>query len=122
VCRLIAVTHPDFQKLMRDLLAADNGNAFLMRGLEGEPVVRLHSPQPIEQVGIDGSIVTHLMGDGEPELLLPARDARATAQWTREVVEGRVAAPAALLRQATLIAAHCKSAGAAARPTLRLVK
>ena len=122
LCRLVAVTHPDFQKLMRDLLAAENGNAFLMRGLEGEPVVRLHSPQPIEQVGPDGAIVTHLMGDGEPELLLPARDARATADWTREVLEGRVAAPAALARQVALIAAHCKAAGAATRPALRLVK
>ena len=121
-CRLVAVTHPDFQKLMRDLLVAQNGNAFLMRGLEGEPVVRLHSPQPIEQVALDGGIITHLMGDGEPELLLPARDAKATAQWTREVMEGRIAAPAALLRQASLIAAHCKTAGAAARPSLRLVK
>ena len=121
-CRLVAVTHPDFQKLMRDLLVAQNGNAFLMRGLEGEPVVRLHSPQPIEQVALDGGIITHLMGDGEPELLLPARDARATAEWTREVLAGRVATPVALARQASLIATHCRSAGAAARPTLRLVK
>jgi anthranilate phosphoribosyltransferase len=120
-CRLVAVTHPDFQKLMRDLLAADHGNAFLLRGLEGEPVVRLHSPQPIEQVALDGGIVTHLMGDGEPELLLPARDAQATAAWTREVLEGRIAAPAALARQAALLAQHCRTA-AASRPTLRLVK
>ena len=121
-CRLVAVTHPDFQKLMRDLLAAEHGNAFLMRGLEGEPVVRLHSPQPIEQVAMDGGLVTHLMGDGEPELLLPTRDARATAEWTREVLAGRVATPVALARQASLIAAHCRSAGAASRPALRLVK
>jgi hypothetical protein len=60
------------------------------------------------------------MGDGEPELLLPARDAQATASWTREVLDGRIAVPAALARQASLIAAHCRAA--AARPTLRLVK
>jgi anthranilate phosphoribosyltransferase len=119
-CRLVAVTHPDFQKLMRDLLVAENGNAFLMRGLEGEATVRLHSPQPIEQVALDGGIVTHLMGDGEPELLLPERDATATAQWTREVLEGRLAVPAALARQAALIAGHCRNA--LARPALRLVK
>lgn len=121
-CRLISVTHPDFQKLMRTMFAGSPANLFLMRGVEGEAVVRLHAPQPIEQIGLDGKIVTHLMGDGEAEPALPAREAGATATWTQQVLDGAVRAPAALARQVALIAEHCTSAGAAARPTLKLVK
>jgi anthranilate phosphoribosyltransferase len=121
-CRLIAVTHPDFLRLLRDMLGGTPANVFLMRGVEGEPVVRLHAPQPVEQVAVDGSTVTHLMGDGESDLALPGRDAPATAEWTRAVLEGRVRMPAALARQVALIADHCKAAGAAARPALKLVR
>ena len=119
-CRLIAVTHPDFMSLMRDHLAATSANAFLMRGVEGESVVRLHAPQPIEQVGIDGSATTHLLGDGEEGVALPPRDAASTAAWTREVLAGNVPVPVALAKQVALIATHCKAAAAAAR-ALRLV-
>ncbi len=121
-CRLISVTHPDFQKLMRTMFAGSPANLFLMRGVEGEAIVRLHAPQPIEHIGLDGKIVTHLMGDGEAEPALPAREAAATAAWTKQVLDGAVRAPAALTRQVALIAEHCNSAGAAARPTLKLVK
>ena len=121
-CRLISVTHPDFQKLMRTMFAGSPANLFLMRGVEGEAVVRLHAPQPIEQIGLDGKIVTHLMGDGEAEPALPSRDAAATAEWTRQVLDGTLRAPSALARQVALIAEHCNAAGAAARPTLKLVK
>ena len=44
--RLVAVTHPDFQSLLREYFATAPANVFLMRGVEGEPVVRLHAPQP----------------------------------------------------------------------------
>jgi anthranilate phosphoribosyltransferase len=120
-CRLIAVTHPDFMNLMREHFATRPGNAFLMRGVEGEPVVRLHAPQPIEQVDAEGRWVTHLLGDGDKEPVLPARDVGATAKWTAEVLEGESPAPSALLRQVALIAEHCRSAGAAARAPLKLV-
>ncbi|HET7731013.1 MAG TPA: DNA-binding protein YbiB, partial [Usitatibacter sp.] len=115
-CRLISVTHPDFMKRLRDMFAGTPANVFLMRGVEGEPVVRLHSPQPVEQVGVDGSVVTHLMADGEQDLHLPAREAPATAEWTRDVLEARAPRPSALARQVSLIVEHCRAAGAAARP------
>ena len=119
-CRLIAVTHPDFLALMREHFAATPANVFLMRGVEGEAVVRLHAPQPIEQIAADGLATTHLLGDGEEGLVLPPREAAATAAWTREVLEGRFPVPAALARQVALIAAHSRAAAAAAR-TLKLV-
>jgi anthranilate phosphoribosyltransferase len=120
-CRLIAVTHPDFMALMREHFTQFPANVFLMRGVEGEPIVRLHAPQPIEQVDAEGTLVTHILGDGEAAPELPARDAAATAQWTTAVLEGRVPAPSALAREVALIAAHCKSAGTAARQPLKLV-
>jgi anthranilate phosphoribosyltransferase len=121
-CRLIAVTHPDFMTLMREYFAGAPANAFLMRGVEGEPVVRLRSPQPIEQIDADGKAVTHLIGDGDDEPALPERSAEATARWTRSVLDGAAPVPAALARQAALIATHCRAAANAARAPLKLVK
>jgi anthranilate phosphoribosyltransferase len=120
--RLISVTHPDFQKLLRALFAGKAANVFLMRGVEGEAVVRLHAPQPIEQIGLDGKIVTHLIGDGEAEVELPAREAPLTAAWIRRVLDGKAKVPSALARQVALVSEHCHAIGAAARPALKLVK
>ena len=120
-CRLVAVTHPDFLKLMRDHFAQFPGNAFVMRGVEGEPVVRLREAQPIDEVRSDGSTVTHLIGEGETGYALPGRDAAATAHWTLDVLGGRGQVPVALARQAALIVQHCREQGSAARAPLRLV-
>jgi anthranilate phosphoribosyltransferase len=120
-CRLISVTHPDFLTLMREHFTGFPANVFLMRGVEGEPVVRLHAPQPIEQIDIEGKMITHLMGDGEGSLELPAREPHATAAWTRAVLDGGARVPLALARQVALVAEHCKAAGGAARQPLKLV-
>ena len=121
-CRLIAVTHPDFLALLKEHFTAAPANVFLMRGVEGEAVVRLHAPQPIEQIAADGNQVTHLLGEGEAGLELPAREAAATAQWTRDVLAGKVPVPAALARQVALIAGHCRQQALVAnRSPLRLV-
>ena len=50
-----------------------------------------------------------------------APDLEATAQWTRDVLDGKKPAPAALARQAALIVEHCRQAGSAARQPLKLV-
>ena len=120
-CRLIAVTHPDFLKLMREYFLQSPANAFLMRGVEGEPVVRLREPQPIEEMKSDGAHVTHLISEGDSGYSLPPRDAEATAHWTRAVLDGKVPAPVALSRQASLVIDHCRRQGAAGRQPLRLV-
>lgn len=120
-CRVIAVTHPDFLTLLREHFTTAPANVFLMRGVEGEAVVRLHAPQPIEQIAGDGKQVTHLIGDGEAGLELPAREAGATAQWTRDVLEGKVAVPSALARQVALIAGHCRQVATSGRSPLKLV-
>lgn len=120
-CRVIAVTHPDFLKLLREYLVQSPANAFLMRGVEGEPVVRLHQAQPIEETRFDGAPVTHLIAEGERDYALPERDAASTAQWTRAVLDGKAAVPVALAREVALIVDHCRQIGAAGRQPLKLV-
>lgn len=115
-CRLIAVTHPEFLQLMREFFLTTPANVFIMRGVEGEAVVRLHAPQPIEEMRYDGAPVTRLIGEGEKDLQLPMREAHATAKWTQEVLDGKREAPIALARQAALIVEHCRACAAAANP------
>ena len=43
---------------MREFFLTTPANVFIMRGVEGEAVVRLHSPQPIEEMRYDGAPVT----------------------------------------------------------------
>ena len=106
-CRLVSVTHPDFLGLMRGYFAAVPGDALLLRGVEGEPVVRLHAPQTIEALGGAGAVELRIDA-AEAGYPLPERDADSTARWTREVIEGRTAAPLALAAEASLIARHCR--------------
>ena len=113
-CRLIAVTHPDFAALLRDHFSGVPANAFLMRGVEGEAVVRLHAPQPIEYIGMDGVPATLDAGEGEVDAQLPSRDAHATAQWTLAALEGKAAVPRALAGQVALIADRCRKVAASA--------
>jgi anthranilate phosphoribosyltransferase len=118
-CRLISVTHPEFLNLMRELFLALPANVFLMRGVEGEAVVRLNSPQPVEEMRHDGAPITHLIGEGDSDYALPTREAHATARWTLDVLEGRAPMPVAIEKQAQLIVDHCR--GVSARPNLKLV-
>ncbi|HZZ94201.1 MAG TPA: DNA-binding protein YbiB [Usitatibacter sp.] len=117
--RLVAVTHPDFRELMGRHFESAPGHALLLRGVEGEPVVRLRAPQPIEEIDARG-VVTHVIDQHDEEPVLPARDAESTARWTEAVLAGRERAPAALAAQAALIAKACRDAGAD-RPPLKLV-
>jgi anthranilate phosphoribosyltransferase len=120
-CRLIAVTHPAFLKMLREYFLQSPANAFLMRGVEGEAVVRLHQAQPIEEMKADGASVSHLITDSDKDYALPARDAATTAQWTRDVLAGKTAAPLALARQVALVVDHCRQAAASGRQPLKLV-
>ena len=120
--RLVAVTHPDFHALMRAYFAESPGNAFLMRGVEGEAVVRLHAPQPIEETRAEGAMIEHLIDEADADYPLPSREAEPTAQWTRDALEGRVPVPVALARQVAIIASHSRSTGEERKPGLRLVK
>ena len=105
-CRLVSITHPNFLELMRGYFAWEPGDALLMRGVEGEPVARLHAPQPILE--LRGGAETELAIEGaDAAYPLPSREADATARWTEDVLAGRTPAPAALAGEVALIARHC---------------
>ena len=106
-CRLVSVTHPGFLDLLRGYFAAVPGDALLLRGVEGEPVVRLHAPQPLVAIRGAHGEVEHRIEASEAAYALPDREADATVRWTLEVMEGRIAPPAALAAEAALIARHC---------------
>ncbi|HSN20168.1 MAG TPA: DNA-binding protein YbiB [Usitatibacter sp.] len=110
VWRLVSVTHPDFLERMRTYFVLEGGNGLVMRGVEGEPVVRLRAPQPIEAVHGGAVPVELRIEAGDADYALPSRDADATARWTAAVLEGRTPAPAALAAQAELVARHCAAA------------
>ncbi len=107
-CRLVAVTHPDYVRLMRECFALMPGDALVMRGVEGEAAVRLHAPQPIAEMRGTEAPIEYRLEASDVNYLLPDREAQATADWTREVMAGHCIPPAALLAQAALIARHCR--------------
>ena len=117
--RLVAVTHPDVLAQMRDFFATEPADAFLMRGTEGEPVVRPGTAQPVEFFGSHGERETWNAASPTEADWLPAREADATATWTSEVLAGAKDVPAALAGFVEFIARH---SGAATRsPALRVV-
>jgi len=106
--RMVAVTHPDYLKRMREFLVATRARALLMRGTEGEPVASTRRRQAIEYFR-DGETRT-LVEQGESgaaELVASALDAAATAAWIRAALAGTVAIPAALATQAAACMVAC---------------
>ena len=94
-------THPEYALSMRAVFEQAQAHAVLLRGTEGEPVA-----DPRRAVAIDGfaSGMQRRLQEAEQgsvQLLpeLPAADAAATADWTEAVLQGRRAAPAAILSQ-----------------------
>ena len=107
-CRLVSVTHPDYTRLMREFFALMPGDALVMRGVEGEAAIRLHAPQPIEEMRGTEAPIEYRLEASDENYPLPDRDPQATADWTREVMAGHCIPPAALVAQAALIARHCR--------------
>ncbi|TXH22748.1 MAG: DNA-binding protein YbiB [Elusimicrobia bacterium] len=99
---LASATHPAYLTTMRTLLTACRARALLLRGSEGEPFANPRRRPAIEYLH-DG--VVELLYDAEHDSLrslpqLPAScDAETTAEWTRDVLDGRVALPPPIVSQ-----------------------
>ena len=94
-------THPEYALSMRAVFETTKADALLLRGTEGEPVA-----DPRRSVALDAfeqGLHTRLQeaqsGSVAAVPELPAADAAATAQWTREVMMGRREAPASVAQQ-----------------------
>jgi anthranilate phosphoribosyltransferase len=103
--RLVSYTHPEYLQTLGDYFAsaapAARGDAFLMRGTEGETVANPHRAQQIDW--FHGGVRTVLVERDAPTDLLSevpeARDAAATAAWIRRALAGEVPVPPSISAQ-----------------------
>lgn len=104
--RVVAVTHPEYLQRMHEVLCIDRGHAMLLRGTEGEPYANPRR-QPRIELFYDGAAQEVYPGEegGAPPLAdLPDSPAIAdNAALIRRMLDGEVAIPAPIRRQAELL-------------------
>jgi anthranilate phosphoribosyltransferase len=113
--RLVSYTHPEYLAMLTTYFSsaapAARGDAFLMRGTEGETVANANRAQQIDW--FHGGIRTVLAERDPPaDELAPApegRDAAATADWILRALRGEQPVPAPIAAQV----AHCVQVAAA---------
>lgn len=103
--RLVSYTHPEYLQALGEyfMTAArpERGDAFLMRGTEGETVANPHRAQQIDW--FHGGQRTLLVERDAPADTLAevpeARDAAATAAWITAALRGEVPVPPSIMAQ-----------------------
>jgi anthranilate phosphoribosyltransferase len=115
--RLVSYTHPEYLELLGAYFVqaapAGQGDAFLMRGTEGETVANPHRAQQIDwfHEGQRSLLVERDPPTDDLAVLPEAADAESTARWITQVLEGSQPVPAPIAAQV----AHCKMAAQAIR-------
>jgi len=107
--RLVSYTHPEYLEMLGAYFVtaapSGRGDAFLMRGTEGETVANANRAQAIDWFhGNERTLIAER--DAPTDNVAPApeaRDAAATAEWITRALEGAVPVPAPILAQV----AHC---------------
>ncbi|HEX8479709.1 MAG TPA: DNA-binding protein YbiB [Telluria sp.] len=107
--RLVSYTHPEYLEMLGAYFVtaapAGRGDAFLMRGTEGETVANANRAQAIDWFhGHERTLIAER--DAPTDNVAPApeaRDAAATAEWIARALDGSVPVPAPILAQV----AHC---------------
>jgi anthranilate phosphoribosyltransferase len=107
--RLVSYTHPEYLTMLgeyfRSAAPAGRGDAFLMRGTEGETVANANRAQQIDWFHA-GQQTLLAERDAPTDELAPApegRDAPATADWIRRALRGEQPVPPPIAAQV----AHC---------------
>ena len=103
--RLVSYTHPEYLQALGDYFmtaaSPERGDAFLMRGTEGETVANPHRAQQIDW--FHGGQRTLLVERDAPADALAevpeARDAAATAAWITRALRGEVPVPPSIAAQ-----------------------
>jgi anthranilate phosphoribosyltransferase len=103
--RLVSYTHAEYLEMLTSYftMAAppERGDAFLMRGTEGETVANAKRAQQIEW--FHGGQRTILVEKQEPVDVLPTlpedSDAQTTATWIKEALDGKQPVPASIQEQ-----------------------
>ncbi|SHN42504.1 Anthranilate phosphoribosyltransferase [Duganella sacchari] len=103
--RLVSYTHPEYLEMLGDYFTTaaphDRGDAFLMRGTEGETVANANKAQQIDWFhgGLRTTLVPKQTLVGELPLLPENKDAATTAVWIQSVLDGAVAVPPPIAEQ-----------------------
>ncbi|NEX60872.1 DNA-binding protein YbiB [Noviherbaspirillum galbum] len=107
--RLTSYTHPEYLEMLTAYFTtaapAERGDAFLMRGTEGETVANAKRAQQIEWFHAGTRTVLVQKQDPVDDLppLPPQSDASTTALWIQSALEGREPVPAPIAAQVE----HC---------------
>jgi anthranilate phosphoribosyltransferase len=102
--RLVSYTHPEYLEMLGEYFIgapAGRGDAFLMRGTEGETVANANRAQQIDWFH-DGQRTVLVQRDAPTDAVTPAppdRDAASTAGWIAQVLRGEVPVPPSIAAQ-----------------------
>ena len=107
--RLVSYTHPEYLEMLGEYFTTaaphERGDAFLMRGTEGETVANAYKAQQIDW--FHGGLRTMLVPKQTLVQELPAlpeeRDAATTAAWIAVVLRGEVPVPPSIAEQVAQI-------------------
>jgi anthranilate phosphoribosyltransferase len=103
--RLVSYTHPEYLEMLGEYFTTaalhERGDAFLMRGTEGETVANANKAQQIDWFhgGLRTTLVPKQTLVGELPLLPENKDAATTAAWIKSVLSGDVAVPPPIAEQ-----------------------
>ncbi|WP_317203750.1 DNA-binding protein YbiB [Janthinobacterium sp.] len=103
--RLVSYTHPEYLEMLGEYFTTaaprERGDAFLMRGTEGETVANANKAQQIDWFhGGARTVLVEKQGIVQTLPELPAeRDAATTAAWIASVLRGDTPVPASIAEQ-----------------------
>jgi len=115
--RLVSYTHPEYLETLAAYFTTaapqERGDAFLMRGTEGETVANPHRAQQIDwfHAGTRTLLVERDAPTDDLSQVPEARDAAATASWIAAALRGEAPVPRSILSQV----AECVRAARALR-------
>jgi anthranilate phosphoribosyltransferase len=113
--RLVSYTHPEYLHTLTEYFGtvapAERGDAFLMRGTEGEAVANANRGRQIDRFHAgQHSVLAESDAPGDPTAALPeASDAATTAAWIERALRGEVPVPAPIAAQAAHCLAVCRA-------------
>src|SRR5450830_332267 len=103
--RLVSYTHPEYLEILAEYFTtaapAERGDAFLMRGTEGETVANANRANQIDWFH-QGERTLLVPRDAPTDVLAPApeaRDAASTADWISRAMRGEEPVPPSILEQ-----------------------
>jgi anthranilate phosphoribosyltransferase len=103
--RLVSYTHPEYLEMLSEYFTTaappGRGDAFLMRGTEGETVANANRGQQIQWFHNGEGVLLVQRGEPTDELaeMPAARDAASTAEWIGQALRGEVPVPEPILEQ-----------------------